>query len=260
MNERTVLRRAGLLGVIPLIVVGVALIMGRFPYPDDNVDGHEYLAYMLPRRLGEVQAILWSVLALSAVMFVAVLALAYRQNETHVQREKGVALSRVAMVAGAVMFAVLQFVLAALYEGATLFARGYPGFGSDPSDTRLITFVWGVINSTYTLSCLAMALVFLAIASANRASPLLPRALGGWAAITVAVVNVAAVGSVFVTTGKWSPGSICALGLQAAPTFLWMATAGAVLQRRAQTLPKAPRAVATDPQASEGKESPKLAG
>jgi hypothetical protein len=44
-------------------------------------------------------------------------------------------------------------------------------------------------------------------------------------------INIAAVGSVFVTTGKWSPGSTYAFVAQATPTFVWLMTAGIALQR-----------------------------
>jgi len=77
-----------------------------------------------------------------------------------------------------------------------------------------------------------LAGALLGIAAANRSDPILPRLLGGPIAVGVAAVSATAlVVSLFVDTGKLTPGSPAALYLGLAPVFLWITASGVALSR-----------------------------
>ncbi|WP_316528150.1 hypothetical protein [Kitasatospora brasiliensis] len=229
MRERDASPWTALLGVMPLLAGALTVAVGHYPYPDNNLDGRKYLAYMLPRHVAEVQAIAWSVAVLAISAFFVLLARA------HARARGRMGLPEIVMTVGAAMFGGLQLVVTGLYAGAALFARGYPAFGSTPSDLRQISFMWVSLNSLYVVSLLPLASVWIAVVYANRAHPVLPRALGGWMAVVVAVVNTANIATLFITTGKWSAGCVIPFTIHAAATFLWTAAAGFVLWRRART-------------------------
>lgn len=224
-HERRNLRLAGYTGLFPLIVFCALVALGRFPYPEDNVPGRKLITYVLPHRTGELQTIMWGCVLMAMLVFFVLLAVAY------MRRAGRPTASSLAIITGMAAYATLELAGLGVYAGVVLWARGDPSFGSNPADLRLITFAWGSSNVMFVLGALPLAVTWTALAAANRADPLLPRALGGWCAGAVAAVNVGCLGSVFVDTGRWSPTSIYELVLQMAPIFGWMIVAAVALLR-----------------------------
>ncbi|MFD8982930.1 hypothetical protein [Streptomyces sp. NPDC059564] len=202
VHEHRYLRWAGVLGLFPLAMFIAAMFMSRFPYPGNNVDGHEYVDYMLHNRTGELQGILASGYALILLTVMMLLAIVY------MKRAGRLTVSGLTMITTMVISAALYMMASGLFAAATLYIRGYPTFGSAPQDYRLMTFVWDAVNVIYWLGVLVRGLAWAALAVANRSFPLLPRALGGWGAAAVAAVNLVCVGALFVPTGPWGPSGV----------------------------------------------------
>lgn len=226
ISEGRHLRVAGWLGIFPLVGTTVMLGLGRYPYPNDNVDPRQYVTYMLGHHhLAEIQTILW-VLAIAAMLvFVAVLAAAY------IRRAGRVTASGLIMIAGTAVYAAASIASIGVYMAVVLWMRGFPSFGANPADARLVAFGWDILNMGYFVCQGIVALIWVAIAVANRSHPILPRALGSWGSGLVVAINLGTLGCLFVDSGTWSPGSAAQFSLQAAGTFGWIAVAAVTLLR-----------------------------
>ncbi|MFJ8477011.1 hypothetical protein [Kitasatospora sp. NPDC094011] len=227
--ERRYLRTAAKLGVAlplgPLIMVAI----GGIPYPHDNVDGQTYVDYMFPHHIGELQTYVY--LFYSAVMlaFVILLAAAY------MQRAGRVTASGILMVSGITAYIGTQMAVVGFYMGILLWGRGYPSFGSDPADLRLISFVWGTLQVIYLASAVLAGVTWTAVALANRTPQLLPPVLGTRGALLVAAVQFAVLGTLFITRGPWSPGSILQYTVQTLASFLWITATSVFLLRKTRS-------------------------
>jgi hypothetical protein len=226
MQEQEYLRRAGFAGLIPLVAMIVMFAMGRFPYPDNNHDGREYLSYMLPHRGAEIQAILALVINGAALLFILLLALSYRERAGRVTP------AGMVMISGMTIYTAASLVSAGLYLTIVQLGRGYASFGESAEDLKLIAFAWGAANTILGIAGPVLAMVWAAIVRANQAFPLLPRVLGVWCAAAVAVVaTVVALVSLFIDSGPWGPGSSYSTGLILGSTFVWILATSIVLLR-----------------------------
>lgn len=202
-----------------------SLSLGDWPYPDVNLDGREYLDYT--RKAGQPQVLLYLLAGTALLLFAICLGLAYCERAG---RTTGAALTIwLSMTA----FTASGYVAGGLLGAITLVRQGFPSFGTTAADLNLTTFTWAVMNMTYLVAFPLLGITWCAIAAANRAHPLLPAALGGGSAVTVGLINFAALLSVFVPTGPWSPGSVYFFLLQGGSTFGWLAITGFVLVRSA---------------------------
>lgn len=233
-REVAVLRWAGIVALCPAGLVIIAWALFReLRYPDDNADGREYLRRLLPHHIGEIQVLLVLLMGIATLLFVLLLAMAYTM------RAGRATLSAVVMAGSATAFTAVTTIVCATYATITLMGHGYPQFGiARPSDLVLVTYTWNLAQTLYQLSAVLLGAAWCAIVVANRAHPVLPQALGNGGAGVVAVLNVASVGSIFASTGPWSPGSLYTFGIQTGATYGWMAIAGAVLLRSVRAQPR----------------------
>ncbi|WP_321785366.1 hypothetical protein [Burkholderia pyrrocinia] len=215
MSEHARLQYASIFSFVSILCFVILLAMRPFPYPDNNLDGHAYLSYLLPRYAAEWQTILATISSGSLMMFVSLLALAY------IDRAGRLTLATLVMIGTSAGYLAIQSVAVGLYMTAALLARGYPAFGNDAIDYKLVTLLWNAANLTWAVGACFPGMAWLAIASANRNDKLLPGSLGGAMAIVVAIVNFASLFSVFVPTGRYSPGSAYQLLLQGGSIWLW---------------------------------------
>ncbi|MDP9913629.1 hypothetical protein J2W27_005765 [Variovorax boronicumulans] len=216
MNEQARLRYAGILGVTAPLCLVAMLLLRPFPFPDNNVEGRVYLAYMLPFHAAEWQVVL-SLLAFgSGMLIVLLLALVY------IERAQRITFSALVMIATSIGQFTMQALALATFIGIALLGRGYPAFGSHPADYMLITLLWNASNLVWTMSAAFPAMTWLAIASANRNHQVLPKLLGGALATTVGVINFASIAALFVPAGRWSPAGPYHFLLQSGTIWLWI--------------------------------------
>ncbi|MFE5853482.1 hypothetical protein ACFQ61_09750 [Streptomyces sp. NPDC056500] len=223
--ERRHLRAAGIIGIFPLAGVVIVLALGRFPYPDNNRPGHEYLDYVLPRHAAETQGIVWSAMVVTMLAFIALLAVAY------MRRAGRITATAMSMIASMAVFAATSIVNLGMYMGLVITGHGYAGFGVSATDQTMVTFAWNTVNAVYAIGAVLAAMTWAAIAVANHRHAVLPPALGTRGAAVVSACNAATVGLLYVSTGPWSPGSVLWFGLQGLPTFGWTLIAAVFLLR-----------------------------
>ncbi|MGA5135330.1 hypothetical protein ACPCTO_36730 [Streptomyces olivoreticuli] len=229
-RERRHGRWIGLLGLSPLSAAIVMLSLGRFPVPDCNLPGQVYLDY-IANHTAEVQVIVTLAAAVTSLTFMTLLASIYTRLAG-----RPILASRL-ITSGITAYVAVSTVSVGGYAGIILLARGYPSFGTDPVDLKLITLTWDLGNATYALNGGVLAMVWIAIAVVNRTHPVLPRALGHWGAIFVAVINAASLGTVFIYTGPWAPSDTATFITQTGITYAWIATTGVVLIRSSSAPP-----------------------
>jgi hypothetical protein len=162
MLEQTYLRRAGSIGIFPLVLIITLCALGRFPYPDNNIGGQEYLTYVLPHHVGEIQTIMWIVIAGLLLLVVLHLALAY------MERAGRLTSTGIIMIVVMTVYVAVQLVAVGVYVTAVQLARGYPGFEAAPEDLKLITLIWDTSNMIFSMGALPLAIVWGAIVRANR--------------------------------------------------------------------------------------------
>ncbi|NGO69892.1 hypothetical protein [Streptomyces boncukensis] len=225
-REQWYLRWTAIFGLAPLPLLVLPLSLGKFPYPANNADGQEKLNYILPHYRGEVGVICWLGLTVALMMFSILLAFAY------ITRARRVTASGVILIASASTFAAMNLIVSAAYAALPLLSRGKPAFGTGPADYTLVTFGWVTSNLTYLMSAPMMGMMWAAIAVANRTHPLLPRGLGGWCAVLIAVNANLWLASLFVRTGNWSPGSALQVVAQMGPILVWTTAVSVFLLAR----------------------------
>ncbi|MFI1801133.1 hypothetical protein ACH427_27805 [Streptomyces sp. NPDC020379] len=215
-SEQMCLRWSGYIGLTPLLLLLVSVGGRRFPWPNDNVEGGVYASYMLPHRTAEIQSVIGMGMVLGLLMWTAPLVVVY------MRRAGRITLSTLTLICGSVLSLALFTVSIALYLGIVLFARGYPGFGSNPADHRMITLAWLLMNCCYFVGEIIRGVACIALVTANRATPVLPKSLGTWGAGVVAVVSILCSAFAFVATGLWSPGSTASLMIVEGVTLAWV--------------------------------------
>lgn len=225
--ERIYLHRAGFFGTIPPIAAIIMLALApTFPFPDNNMNGQAYLDYLLPHRTSELQSILWAIESVTIVMFLLLLATAY------LRRAGQLVASGVSMICFAVAWLTVQMIVLGAGLVMALTPRGYPSFGNDPSELLLITYTWNMVNGMYAFGLFLLGLALIAVAVANRAHPLLPPMFGGWGAAAVGVLTIGiTVGTLFISTGPFSPGGFLAFAVTQGSAILWAAAVSVVLLR-----------------------------
>ncbi|MFF4410839.1 hypothetical protein [Streptomyces sp. NPDC001404] len=232
-REVTALRWAGIVACCPAGLILIAWALFRdFRYPDDNAKGREYLRRLLPHHIGEMQVLLVLLMGIATMFFILLLAMTYTMRAGHATP------SALVMASSATAFTAVTTTVCAIYGTIMLMGHGYPQFGTArPSDLVLVAYTWNLAQTLYQLSAVLLGGAWSAVVVANRAHLVLPRALGSWGAGIVAAINVGSAGSIFASTGPWSPGSSYTFGIQAGTTYAWMAIAGAALLRRTHTQP-----------------------
>lgn len=224
------LRAAGIFGLFPLGGAVILLALGRFPYPDNNRSGREYLDYALAQHAAETQALTWSTVVGAMLAFTVLLAVEY------MHRAGRATASAVFMIATMTAFTTASIINLGMYIGLVMTGHGYPAFGTTTTDQMTVTFAWNTANAVYAVSAALAAMTWAALATANHAHPVLPPALGTWGAATVSACNTASLCLLYVSTGPWSPSSILWFVLQGLPTFGWTLIAAMYLLRTARRL------------------------
>ncbi|MFI1801142.1 hypothetical protein ACH427_27860 [Streptomyces sp. NPDC020379] len=231
-NGRRDLRTIGLIGFTPIVLMSALVFFSpTFPYPDDNLHGQVYLDYLFHYHIGEIQSIVTIAYGAAVFLFFVLLIGAYEQRDGTTATLRNV-------VVGAIgSYLAVWAAVSALTLLMVLIARGYPSFGADPSDLKLITLCWDMLNTFLASGAVPLALTFAAIARANRSCPLLPRKLGEHGAIAVVVANAASLGCAFVYRGPWSPGSTLQFLVPLGATSIWMIATAVVLLRKKEPMP-----------------------
>ncbi|PSJ30436.1 hypothetical protein B7P34_02520 [Streptosporangium nondiastaticum] len=230
-TARVYLRWAAVAGLVPLPLSVLFISIGAVPWPESGQDGQAYLEYVLHNHVGEIQTICWMVIMVALMVWAIALAMFY------IHRSGGPTASALAILLGTTAYAIAGGVAGALFNGVVLYARGNPSFGSDPADFRVIAFGWENLGMMFGMGSVLWVLAFAGVAAANRATPILPRALAEWCGIAIAVISVGSLGFCFAYRGPWSYGSIGHTLLVMAPQFAWLAAVSVALfkaARRAQ--------------------------
>jgi hypothetical protein len=214
--ERLLPPSTAIMGLVPLLGLVAMVISGNHRYPENNLDGHVYVDFLLEGHRGQLQVLIALTALIPTLLVILRLASAYT--------DAGAQHSPRAMTVFATLATAVHLVIAGLFTGLTIFVRGYANFGHNSSDFMFITLMWDVLNVMSAIAAAPLAVVWAAIAIANRKYPLLPRLLGEWSAIAVSAINATStVYPLFIYTGPWTGGSIGHYGIQAVSTYLWVA-------------------------------------
>ncbi|MFE3261842.1 hypothetical protein ACFXPS_41745 [Nocardia sp. NPDC059091] len=221
------LRWAGAVGTLPLPAMIIGFAIGQFPWPDDNLDGHVYLDYELPRHFGEVGTLVWLMLTAAQVLFVWLLAVAY------IRQSGRITMSAMVMVGGGATSAATALVFASTFLTIAVMGRGFQGSGGglDHPALMVIAYSWNLTEICFALNTVLLGLIWFAIAAANRHHRILPAGLAR-AAVAVGVIDVASLVSVFIPTGPWSPGSVGNVLPGAVATYVWIMVGAVTLLSR----------------------------
>ncbi|QCX74627.1 hypothetical protein C9F11_04620 [Streptomyces sp. YIM 121038] len=224
-TEHTCLRWAGMSAVAGALVQ-LAQSPAAGAYPHNGSDGAAFLAWGLPGRRMEILGIGWAVGWGLLLQFMILLGVAYTRRAGRTTAAVKV------MTYNMICVTTVQVIAPALDIAFIHMARHHPGFGTGQAERDLITLLWGACNILATLSMFQLSLVWVAVFAANHRWPLLPPVLGRWGTAGVAVLCVAAAGSLFVPSGPWAPGSLFAVALWFG-VYAWIIAAGVIFLRRA---------------------------
>ncbi|MEU1824065.1 hypothetical protein ABZ502_16760 [Streptomyces abikoensis] len=227
-HHQRYLRWAGRTAFLPLIAFIIATAFGKVPWPDIDAGGRPMLDYALKNHCAEGQAIFWFVVAAGTGMFLVLVSAVYQQRA-----EKTPLAVQIMIFFGAVWTA-LEAAAGGSFLVVGLLGRGFAAFGSHPTELFIVSALWDTANAFATLGVLALAIALLALASVNRADPVLPRTLTnrvlpvtGVYLILINLISVA-----FIPTGLWSPASFGMAIIGFAPAFLWQFAVSFTLLRR----------------------------